>query len=135
MKKMLRALLVCLALVMCLTPVLVACDHASESGDEIDASSVEGTFIAKAPNKDKTLTLKLYQLEEADGKDTVKCSLVLYKNEDNTILNYEVFDLKVNGQKVGVLSLAQAFWTDDHVEATMTDADGKKTVYNLSYQK
>jgi hypothetical protein len=36
---------------------------------------------------------------------------------------------------VGILSLAKAYWTDDHVEATMTDADGKKTVYNLSYQK
>lgn len=142
MKKMLRALLLCLALLMCLTPVLVACDPASEDGQsttenggEIDASSIEGKFVAKAPNQDKTLTLKLYQLEDTNGKDTVKCSLVLYKAADKSILNYQVFDMKVNGKDVDILSLDQTLWTEDHLEATIVDADGKKTVFTIAYQK
>ena len=134
MKNIFRVLLLTLALVLCLTPVLVACDS-SQGGGEVDPSEIEGKFVAKSPSLDDSLVIKLYQLEESEGKDTVKCSLVLYKAADSTILNYMTFDLKVNGGKANVLTLDATLWNPDNVEVTIKDADGKTTKYTLTYEK
>ena len=135
MKNIFRVLLLTLALVLCLTPVLVACDSSSQNGGEVDPSEIEGKFVAKHPSNDDSLIIKLYQLEESEGKDTVKCSLVLYKAADSTILNYVTFDLKVNGGKANVLTLDSSIWNPDNVEVTIKDADGKTTKYTLTFEK
>lgn len=135
MKHMFRVLLLTLALVLCLTPVLVACDVSSQGGGKVDPSEIEGKFIAKSPGKDDSLIIKLYQLEESEGKDTVKCSLVLYKAADSTILDYVTFDLKVNGGKANVLTLDSTLWNPVNAEVTIKDADGKTTKYTLTFEK
>lgn len=135
MKNIFRVLLLTLALVLCLTPVLVACDSSSQGGGEVDPSEIEGKFVAKSPSLDDSLIIKLYQLEESEGKDTVKCSLVLYKAADSTILNYVTFDLKVNGGKANVLTLDSTHWNPDNAEVTIKDADGKTTKYTLTFEK
>ena len=134
MKNSFRVLLLILALVLCLTPVLVACDS-SQGGGEVDPSEIEGNFVAKNPSTDKSLIIKLYQLEESEGKDTVKCSLVLYKAADSTILDYVTFDLKVNGGKANVLTMDSTLWNPDNAVVTIKDADGKTTKYTLTYEK
>ena len=135
MKNIFRVLLLTLALVLCLTPVLVACDSSSQDGGEVDPSEIEGKFVAKYSSKDDSLIIKLYQLEEGEGKDTVKCSLVLYKAADSTILDYVTFDLKVNGGKANVLTMDSTLWNPDNAVVTIKDADGKTTNYTLTFEK
>ena len=126
MKKTFLALLVCLALVLCLTPVLVACDSGK------DVSALEGRHIAKYTSMDKTHYVKMYQVEDTNGADKVKCALILY-TADGTALDSVSFDVKVNGEDAKFECFHQAIWHDDKVEIIVRDHDNAETTYTLKY--
>lgn len=143
MKKTIRALLICLALILCLTPVLMACDSAdSEGGNDVtnnenagnDAASVEGRRIATYTSFDKSHKVRMYQIEETNGAEKVKCSLVLY-TADGAILDSVTFDVKVNGEDAKFECFHKATWHDDKVEIIVRDHDNAETTYTLKYSK
>ncbi len=147
MKKTIRALVICLALILCLTPVLMACDSAdSEGGNDVtnsenagnnagnDAASVEGRRIATYTSFDKSHKVRMYQIEETNGAEKVKCSLVLY-TADGAILDSVTFDVKVNGEDAKFECFHKATWHDDKVEIIVRDHDNAETTYTLKYSK
>ncbi|MBO5510541.1 MAG: hypothetical protein J6B24_02295 [Clostridia bacterium] len=143
MKKTIRALLICLALILCLTPVLMACDSAdSKGGNDVtnnenagnDAASVEGRRIATYTSFDKSHKVRMYQIEETNGAEKVKCSLVLY-TADGAILDSVTFDVKVNGEDAKFECFHKATWHDDKVEIIVRDHDNAETTYTLKYSK
>ena len=129
MKKMLRAFLICLALLMCLTPVLVACDKAGDTDE--DGTSAEARFITKHISTDKSAYVVMYQDEPTNGKTTVKCSLVCYNAADDSVIDSVTFDLKVNGEDVKFECFSRTTWWPDKAEVVIKDHDGKKTTYTL----
>ena len=131
MKNIFRVLLICLALVMCLTPVLVACDSAKDDTDGGSSSVTEGRKAAKYTHMDKSCYVVLYQNEEAAGKDTVKCSLVVHKAADDSVVDSISFDLKLGGADATVLNFKTATWTSDNVQAIVVDCDGNSYTYEL----
>ena len=76
MKNTLRAFLICIALIMCLMPALIACDsqQTAEGGSEETTQGqnqdqnqdvvFEGTPISKNDNISKTMVVKLHRLGE-----------------------------------------------------------------------
>ena len=147
MKNLIRVFLLCLALLMCLTPVLVACDKGAAAGDtettvgeETDggddvAYATGGKYITNAPQPHGTAKVVFYLLEDTAGKDTVKCSLVMYNTEDNSVLDYKIFDLKVNGKDPNIKVVKTTMWYDTYADVTVRDADDNTTVYTLKIKK
>ena len=157
MKKTLRALLIILALVLCLTPALMACDSdepgpgndvtdgengetAGENGETAgenggnDATALEGRRIATYTSMDKAYKVRMFQIVETNGAEKVKCSLVLY-NAEETILDSVTFDVKVNGEDAKFECFHRAIWHDDKVELIVKDHDGAESTYTLVYKK
>ncbi len=153
MKKMFRALLLCLALVLCLMPVLASCDSAEpdtetdttadtaadtvadtteNAGGGNDVTALEGRQIAKFTSMDKTRYVKMYQVEETAGKTEVKCSLILY-NADGTVVDSVSFQLKVNAEDVKFECFHKTTWHDDKVDVIVRDHDGAEKTYTLNY--
>ena len=149
MKKTFRALLLLLALVLCLTPALMACDSAEpDAGNETtngdnagnganngeNGTAPEGRRIATYTSMDKTHKVKMFQVDETNGAEKVKCSVVLY-TADGAVLDFATFDLKVNGEDVKFECFHKTTWHDDKVEVIVRDHDGAETTYTLYYKK
>ena len=173
MKMTLRAFLICFALILCLTPALMACDPAGvDAGNDVtnnesagndatnnenagndatnnetagedvtndenaesDTVSVEGRRIATYTSMDKTHKVKMFQIEDTNGAEKVKCSLVLYTADDK-IIDYVTFEVKVNGEDAKFECFRTAYWYDDKVEITVRDHDDQDTTYTLKYNK
>jgi hypothetical protein len=147
MKNTLRAFLICIALIMCLMPALIACDsqQTAEGGSEETTQGqnqdqnqdvvFEGTPISKNDNISKTMVVKLHRLGEPDATTgNVKCSLVLYDSEGN-VMNYVVFDYVGGGKAPNVLTLDNVVWDDTHLTAHIANGDGSKQSFDISYAK
>lgn len=147
MKNTLRAFLICIALIMCLMPALIACDsqQTAEGGskettqgqnqDQNQDVVFEGTPIAKYDNISKTMVVKLHRLGEPDATTgNVECSLVLYDSEGN-VMNYVVFDYVGDGKDPNVLTLDNVVWHDTHLTAHIANGDGSKQSFDISYAK
>ena len=156
MKNMLRTLLICLARILCLASALVACDKPvdetptdtsteapdgtpTEAPTEDGKSEVEiatnGVEVVRHTIMDNTVKVFMYQIEEANGQETVKCSLVAYSAADNTVLDYVIFDLKVNGQRVQFGCFNGLNWSGSKINVSIRDLDGVETIYTLDVNK
>ncbi len=143
MKLTIRALLICFAMLLCLTPVFIACDSKDTNTDNTAETSAgdtnpdvvfEGTRIAKSINGDESMSIVLHQLAEPDANGVTKCSLVLY-NAEGTVLNYVLLDFIGNGKAPNVMSLKRTTWLDDRCTAYIANADGTTPTYDIPYSK
>lgn len=140
MKLTIRALLIMLALLLCLTPAFIACDSKDTNSDDPSAGDTntdvvfEGTRIAKSVNGDESMSLVLHQLAEPDANGVTKCSLVLY-NAEGTVLNYVLLDFIGNGKAPNVMSLKRTTWLEDRCTAYISNADGTTPTYEITYSK
>ena len=152
MNNMLRTLLICLALILCLASALVACDKpVDETPTDTSAEAPDGTPTEEGKSEveiatngvevvrhtimDNTVKVFMYQIEEANGQETVKCSLVAYSAADNTVLDYVIFDLKVNGQRVQFGCFNGLNWSGSKINVSIRDLDGVETIYTLDVNK
>jgi hypothetical protein len=152
MKNAIRILLLCLALVLCLTPVLVACDTATvgenggeentvnntETPDAGDAQQnpVSDKRLTRFPSIDQTMYVAMYQIGEPDtAKGTVACSFVLHKAEDNSIIDFVIFDLQINGTEIPEDRLNELTWKKDSCDIVAENENGTLQNFTLYFNK
>ena len=61
----------------------------------------------------------------------MKCSLVVHKAADDSVIDSISFDLKLGGADATVLNFKNATWTSDKVQAIVVDCDGNNVTYEL----
>lgn len=138
MKNALRILLLCLALVMCLTPVLVACDTATV-GEEVgedggEKNPVSDKRLTRFPSIDQTMYVAMYQVGEPN-KGSVACSFVLHKTEDDSVIDSVIFDLQINGTEIPEDRLSKLTWNKDSCDIVAENEDGTLQNFTLYFNK
>lgn len=136
MKNAIRILLLCLALVLCLTPVLVACDAATTDAGDGEKNPVSDKRLTRFPSIDQTMYVAMYQLGEPDtSKGTVECSFVLQKTEDNSVIDYVIFDLQINGTEIPEDRLNNLTWNKDSCDIVAENENGTFQNFTLYFNK